>query len=90
MLYPVTPTVITLFGACVLRLVFIFTIFKMIPEIHTLPWLYATFPISWALVNLIYVPFVIIISKKEFKLMDLKNGTDLGEGREVRATETAQ
>ena len=88
--HPVTPTVITLFGACVLRLVFIFTIFKMIPEIHTLPWLYATFPISWALVNLIYVPFVIIISKKEFKLMDLKNGTDLGEGREVRATETAQ
>lgn len=86
--HPVTPTVITLFGACVLRLAFIFTLFKTIPEIHTLQWLYATFPISWALVNIIYIPFVIIISKKEFKQMDLKMGTDLTEGRELATNET--
>ena len=70
--HPITPTVITLFGACVLRLVFIFTIFETIPEIHTLSWLYASFPISWAVVIIIYIPFIIIISKKVFKEIELK------------------
>lgn len=71
--HPVTPTIITLFGACVLRLVFIFTIFQMIPEIHTLPWLYASFPISWCVVILIYIPFIVAISRRVFKIIELKN-----------------
>lgn len=71
--HPVTPTIITLFGACVLRLVFIFTIFQMIPEIHTLAWLYASFPISWCVVILIYVPFIFVISHRVFKVLELKN-----------------
>lgn len=70
--HPITPTVITLFGACVLRLVFIFTIFETIPEIHTLSWLYASFQISWTVVIIIYIPFIIIISKKVFKEIELK------------------
>lgn len=80
--HPVTPTLITLFGACILRLVFIFILFKMIPEIHTLGWLYATFPISWAVVNIIYIPFVIVISRKEFKQMDFKVSSSISEGRD--------
>lgn len=68
--HPVTPTVITLFGACVLRITFIFTVFHMIPEVHTLGWLYATYPISWTLVILLYVPYLFTITKKVFKKID--------------------
>ena len=40
------PMVVTVFGICVFRVVWIFTIFR-IPRFHTLEMLYITYPISW-------------------------------------------
>ncbi len=79
--HPICPTIITLFGACALRLLFIFTIFHSVEAIHTLPWLYATFPISWAFVILLYIPFIFKITKKEFKNIDDSLKVNISEGR---------
>ena len=40
------PMVVTVFGICVFRVVWIFTIFR-VPQFHTLQMLYITYPISW-------------------------------------------
>lgn len=42
------PMVVTVFGICVFRIVWIFTIFR-IPQFHTLEMLYITYPISWVI-----------------------------------------
>ena len=41
-----TPMIVTVFGICVFRVVWIFTIFRM-EQFHTLKMLYITYPISW-------------------------------------------
>lgn len=40
--------IITLMGACGLRIIFIITLFKL-PFFHSLDWLFTTYPISWLL-----------------------------------------
>ncbi len=42
------PMIITVAGVCVMRIVWIYTVFA-IPEYHTLDVLYASYPISWVL-----------------------------------------
>ena len=42
------PLIITVLGVCVLRVVWIYTIFQ-VPAYHTLQCLYASYPISWAI-----------------------------------------
>lgn len=44
--HSMTATIITLIGACGLRIVWIYTVFK-IPAYHTLSCLYLVYPISW-------------------------------------------
>jgi putative MATE family efflux protein len=61
-----TATIVTLLGVVVSRLVFIFCFFDTIPEIHTVGWLYASFPISWVLTTAIYVVVVIVLRKKVY------------------------
>lgn len=46
------PTVVTLVGACGFRLVWIATLFQR-TEFHTAGWLFASYPISWALTSLV-------------------------------------
>ena len=40
------PMLITVFCICCLRIVYVYTLFR-IPRFHTLPMLYATYPLSW-------------------------------------------
>ncbi len=51
------PTVVSVFGICVFRIIWIFTIFQ-IPRFHNLQMLYVTYPLSWiltfVLLNLCY------------------------------------
>lgn len=42
------PMIITVLGVCVMRIVWIFTVFE-IPAFHTLGGLYVSYPISWAI-----------------------------------------
>ena len=44
--YSIMPMIVSLTGACLLRIVLIMTVFQ-IPEFHTLQVLYWTYPISW-------------------------------------------
>jgi Na+-driven multidrug efflux pump len=65
MKYSTPPAVITFFGCTVSRIIFLLTIFKL-PEFHTVFWLYAAFPISWVIVDLVYIPVTLVIEKKAF------------------------
>lgn len=46
--YAITPTVISLIGACGLRIIWIFTVFKL-PQFHTEQILFASYPVSWTI-----------------------------------------
>ena len=58
------PTIISLLGACVFRVVWIMTVFQ-IPKYHTLECIYISYPISWILtITAEAVAFAIIYKKK--------------------------
>lgn len=59
------PAIITLLGCTGTRIVFLFSIFQL-EVFHTVFWLYAAFPISWILVNIAYIPTVLLIQKRVF------------------------
>lgn len=46
--YAVTPTIVSLLGACGLRILWIFTGFRL-EEFHTEFWLFMSYPVSWIL-----------------------------------------
>lgn len=63
--YSFVPMIISLMGACGLRILWIQTIFQ-IPEYHTLPVLYQAYPVSWILTFLVTsIIFLIICNKKQ-------------------------
>ncbi len=56
-----TPTVISLTGSCVLRLIWIYTIFA---NVHTLEMLYIVYPISWAITDAaLLISFLILFRR---------------------------
>ncbi|MBP5091674.1 MAG: hypothetical protein J6328_03855, partial [Bacilli bacterium] len=66
MKHSTAPAIIIFFGCTVSRIIFLFTLFKLEP-FHNVTWLYAAFPISWILVDIVYVPVVLSIEKKAFR-----------------------
>ena len=64
------PAIVTAIGCTGTRILFLLTLFKT-PTFHTIFWLYAAFPISWILVNIVYIPIIIVIQKKQFKLLEV-------------------
>ena len=62
----VTPMIVTLIGACGLRLFWIFTFFRT-EEFHTVTSLYLTYPVSWAITFTAHVICYIIVSRKKLK-----------------------
>ena len=64
--YSVMPMIVSLLGACAFRVVWIFTVFKVI---HTPECLYVSYPISWMVTYLVhYICYRIIIRKLETEL----------------------
>ena len=63
------PAIITMIGCSGTRILFLLTLFKT-PYFHTIFWLYAVFPISWILVNIVYLPVILHYEKKIFKTLD--------------------
>ncbi len=59
-----TPTVIIFFFVTCLRLTFIFGVWNIVPAIHTLPWLWSTWPISWVFAIIAFL-FVVPRYSKE-------------------------
>lgn len=52
--YAVTPTVVSLLGACGLRILWIFTGFQL-EQFHTEFWLFMSYPVSWVITFLVHL-----------------------------------
>lgn len=61
--YAVTPTIVSLLGACGLRILWIFTIFQ-IPEYHTEFMLFVSYPVSWMITFLVHFICYIFMRRK--------------------------
>ncbi len=61
--FAVVPTIVSLIGACGLRLLWIFTIFQ-IPEYHTEFMLFLSYPISWAITFIVHFICFVIMRRK--------------------------
>ena len=69
--YSVLPTIISLIGACGLRIVYIFTLFRL-DYFHNIRWLSATYPISWVITMSVHIAFLIPLFKKKEGNYNLK------------------
>ncbi len=68
----VVPMVITIVGVCVMRIVWIFTVFAS-PEYHTFAGLFISYPISWALTfSAVFISYLIAVKRKEKKFIKEK------------------
>lgn len=74
--YSIVPMVVSILGACVFRLIWIYTIFQ---NVHTLDMLYISYPISWiATATVHFISYIIVyrlVKKKhpEMVLIEEKN-----------------
>ena len=62
--YSILPTIVSLIGACLLRIVWIFTVFRVL---HTQFILYASYPISWVVTIVAHFICYIVVRKKVFR-----------------------
>lgn len=60
--YSIMPMIVSLIGACGLRLFWIFTFFQL-PRFHKPSYLYVTYPISWAITFTAHVICYVIVKK---------------------------
>ncbi|MBO5569026.1 MAG: MATE family efflux transporter [Clostridia bacterium] len=71
--YSIAPMIVSLTGACLLRIVWIMTIFSM-PAYHTLTMLYISYPVSWGATFLIHFLSYLLVRKKAEARMDQRKG----------------
>ncbi|MBQ9984660.1 MAG: MATE family efflux transporter [Lachnospiraceae bacterium] len=64
--HSIMPMIVSLLGACGLRLVWIFTIFQMEPY-HTTQVLYLSYPVTWIITFVCHVICYFVVSRKHFK-----------------------
>ncbi len=62
--YSIMPMIVSLLGACAFRIIWIFTVFRML---HTPASLYVSYPISWGLTFLVHLICFIVIARKRLK-----------------------
>src|SRR5574344_983157 len=63
--YSLVPSVVNMFGACILRIVWISTVFS-IPQYHTLTCLYLAYPGSWIVTAIILAVCYLVVRRKVF------------------------
>jgi Na+-driven multidrug efflux pump len=61
--YAILPMIVSLIGACALRLVWIFTLFQT-SRFHEPKYLYLTYPVSWVITFLALVVCYVIVRRK--------------------------
>lgn len=63
----VIPMIITVVGVCVMRIVWIYTVFAL-PQYHTFSGLFISYPISWLLTfAALFISFTVVMRRKEKK-----------------------
>lgn len=65
--YSLTPAIMTVIGTCVVRVIWVFTVFQSIP---TLECLLLVYPITWGLTNILILAAYAIVRKREFARME--------------------
>lgn len=58
--YSVLPTIVSLIGACGLRIVWISTVFQ-IPKYHTIETIYISYPVTWAITAITHIICYVVI-----------------------------
>lgn len=71
MQFSILPMVITILGACGLRVVWIYTVFQ-IPRFHTMQSLYLSYPISWILTLAAELIACLLLYRKHFAGKELE------------------
>ena len=61
--YAVTPTIVSLLGACGLRILWIFTGFRL-EQFHTVFWLFMSYPASWTITFIVHFICYIFMRKR--------------------------
>ena len=69
--YAIMPMIVSLIGACGLRLLWIFTFFRM-EQFHTPTSLYMTYPVSWTLTFLVHVICFVVVKRRLNKQIKMK------------------
>lgn len=59
--YAVLPMIVSLMGACVFRIIYIYTVFEWNRTLHTL---YISYPISWAMTATVHIICFLIVRSK--------------------------
>ncbi|MCM1329217.1 MAG: MATE family efflux transporter [Ruminococcus sp.] len=61
--FAVTPTVVSMLGACGLRILWIMTVFR-VPENHTVLMLFVSYPVSWVITFLTHLVCYVFMRRK--------------------------
>lgn len=61
--YTILPTIVSLIGACALRLLWLATVFQ-ISTYHTINTVYMSYPITWSVTIIVHVICYVIIKRK--------------------------
>jgi Na+-driven multidrug efflux pump len=64
--YSIVPMIVSLVGACGLRLLWIATVFQ-IPQYHTLRTIYLSYPITWAITLTVHAITFFVLARKALK-----------------------
>ncbi|MBO5372415.1 MAG: MATE family efflux transporter [Lachnospiraceae bacterium] len=65
--YAFIPMIVSLMGACGLRIIWIFTVFRWQ---HSLESLYISYPISWTITGLVHMLCYVIIRRKQLRRLE--------------------
>ena len=69
MKYSLVPTLVSLICIVGVRLIYIYAMFPL-EQFHSFSGLMWTYPVSWTLCCLVYIPISIVLSKRKFKEID--------------------
>ncbi len=68
------PALLTLFGVTGSRILFLLVFFPKASFggfFHTVTWLYSCYPISWIIIDILYIPVIKVVEKKELSSFSL-------------------
>ncbi len=68
--YSVLPTIVSLLGACVFRIIWIYTVFAAVPTLFVL---YISYPITWTVTAAAHYVCYFVIRKKAYALNEMRN-----------------
>lgn len=75
--YAVTPTVVSLLGACGIRIIWIFTVFRL-PQFHNESMLFISYPVSWTITFTVHV-ICFTFMRKKYPSADREHSSSLSE-----------